>query len=291
MAGDKNLIGVNELKQRIESDSNDIVVFDASYALPGTDPSPLEVYRQSRIPGALFFDIDRIADQKSDLPHMLCTAGEFSTHMQKLGVDNSKDIIVYGQKSPAMGPARAWWMFKIFGHDNVRILDGGLPAWQEERFYLESDPPPVKTGEQFYQADYIPALHCTAQDIKSSLSAPGTVILDARPAARFKGEADEPRPGLRRGHIPGSLNVPASDLLHQDGTLLDQDDLVRIFKAKDPDIFEKTVILTCGSGVTACFLAFALNLCGHKDIKVYDGSWAEWGKVANSSDQNAALAQ
>ena len=248
---------------------------DASWAMPGSPPpAPRTVYSQMRIGNAVFFDIDEIADKATALPHMLPPAAQFAAQVSALGISNDDDIIVYDQEGIAMAAARAWWMFRAFGHDRVTVLNGGLPAWVKAGLPLNHDAP-IAPAQGDFKAQLRPELVASMAHVHGALQHPDTAILDARGAARFGGTAAEPRPGVRGGHMPGSFNVPYGSVMDADGRLLAPEALRAMFAAHDA---RDKIITSCGSGVTACVLALALFAAGRTDAAVYDGSWAEWGR-------------
>ena len=249
----------------------DIRVVDATWNLPGHSVARVE-YSQSHIPGAVFFDIDDIADPKSRLPHMLPSPESFAAKVSELGLGNGVRMIIYDRHGLSSAP-RVWWMFRIFGHHDVAVLNGGLRQWMTEERPL-SNLPPIPNYRAFFphfnrlmlcQRD-----HIEQKDQKFQL-------VDARPRGRFDGVEKEPRPNLACGHIPGSINLPFTALSHPEtGQVLSAQKLKAVFKKAGVDI-NKPVIASCGSGITACVLAFGLYLLGSEDVAVYDGSWAEWG--------------
>ncbi len=257
-----------------------IKILDATFSLPGSNENPYHDYLKRRIHDAQFFDIKNIASSASSLPNMLPSAEEFETHMGNMGISNDDFVIVYGQSGMVMGPARAWWMFRAFGHERVCVLNGGLPAWLKEGHALtEGLPPSVSAGS--YSAELDDALVRDLGDmldITADDNEHDCLILDARSEGRFSGKMAEPRPGMRSGHIPGSLNLPCINLIdHETGKLKSADELSAIFD--DIGFEEDTpLITTCGSGVTACVISLALFNLGHENIPVYDGSWSEWGR-------------
>ena len=254
----------------------DILIFDASYFLPTMGRDGRSEYDKAHIPGAVFFDIDGIKDEASDLPHMIPSAEVFQETMRALGLRQDQQIVVYDD-SPFLSSARAWWMLRYFGHLPVAVLDGGLRAWREAGGELTSAihalPYGSFTASAPVQADVI-----TFTELEGAVRA-GTAeqIIDARAADRFEGEAAEPRPGLRAGHIPGSLNLPIGDILdNKTGRLKSADELAALFAVAGLTM-DKPAVTTCGSGVTAAGLTLALAILGKTDIRLYDGSWSEWG--------------
>jgi thiosulfate/3-mercaptopyruvate sulfurtransferase len=255
-------------------DDGIIRILDASFYLPDAKRDPDADFASAHIPGAQRFNIDQIADQASSLPHMLPSPSLFSSIMSRMGISSSHDVVIY-DTSGLLGAGRAWWMFRAFGHNNVRVLDGGFPAWQRAGGPVEAGTARVFAPAEF-RAHLQPELVRSQADVYAALSDPTIQIVDARGAARFAGTAAEPRPGLRSGHIPGSRNVPSSDLTNADGTLKDTAALQGLFTAAGLDL-TRPIVTTCGSGVTACCLALALDRVGAASVAVYDGSWAEWG--------------
>ena len=252
-----------------------VKILDSTFVLPGSAEYPDKVWQKERISHAAFFDIDDIADRNTHLPHMLPSPKEFEGAVSALGISNDDLVVIYGQSGMVMGPARAWWMFRAFGHNKVCVLNGGLPAWRVEGYKLNTDPPQTPSSNSF-KASLQPDLVCNIKDVQKAIKDRGTTILDARPAPRFNGEAPEPRESLHSGHMKGSRNIPAGSLVDsQSGRLKSPEALYEIFVQADykPG---NPVITTCGSGVTACMIALALYRQGC-EAAVYDGSWAEWG--------------
>ena len=243
-------------------------VLDASWYLPTEQRDPYQEYLTQHIPTAQFFDIDKIADQTTDLPHMVPSAEDFSTAVGQMGISNTDTIVIY-DGTGLFSAARVWWLFRAMGHRNILILDGGLPAWITAGFAPSSGPEEAKPAS--YAAAFDPNAVIVAEEILSS----NAQILDARPLARFTGTADEPRAGLRKGHIPNSQNLFFKDVL-DDGRLKSPDDLAALFAARGIDL-DQPIITTCGSGVTAAVLSLALASLGKTDTRLYDGSWSEWG--------------
>jgi len=255
-------------------DTPDVVVLDGSMHLPTARRNARAEYLAGHIPGALFFDIDDIADDKSPLPHMLPPAAKFASRMKKMGIGDGMHVIAYDSEG-LYSAARVWWMFRAMGHAEVRVLNGGLKKWKAEGRPLEEGEP-RRRSERHFTATLNAGLVRDVGDIKSLLASRAAQIVDARAAARFEGAAAEPRPGLRSGHIPGSRNVPFQSLLNADGTLKSEAELRAIFAKAGVDV-GKPVVASCGSGVTAGVIALALAILGRPDAAVYDGSWTEWG--------------
>lgn len=252
------------------------VILDASFVMPRSPLSPQESFVRTHIPGARFFDIEEVSDHETDLPHMLPSAEVFADAASKLGIANDTSIVIYGQSGIVMGPARVWWMFRVFGHQNVKVLNGGLPAWIKAGLKTESGPQ-KPTAAAHYSANINPDLVRNLTAVKAISETKSGLLLDARPAERFSGKAAEPRPGLRAGHIPGSLNIPCMQLVTPDEKLKSKQELTDLFKYIDLKN-TPSITTTCGSGVTACVITLALHELGYPDIPVYDGSWSEWGR-------------
>ncbi|HYB11000.1 MAG TPA: 3-mercaptopyruvate sulfurtransferase [Alphaproteobacteria bacterium] len=263
----------------------DVRVVDASWYLPALKRDSKTEYAAQHIPGAVFFDIDEIADTDNPLPHMLPSAEKFSARMRKLGLGDGNRIVVYdgGAMSSA---ARAWWTFRVFGHNDIAVLDGGFRKWLREGRRVETSAPNPR--ERHLTARFNHALVRDVEQVKRNVNSAREQVLDARPAARFSASEPEPRPGLRGGHIPGSLNLPVNLLVDQEsGTMKPADELLRLFKDAGIDM-QRPVVTTCGSGITASHLALALHLLGHKDVAVYDGSWSEWGSRSDTPVETGA---
>jgi thiosulfate/3-mercaptopyruvate sulfurtransferase len=252
----------------------DLIIVDGSMHLPTTKRNAKAEFLDAHIPGALFFDIDDIADEKSALPHMLPSPTKFASRMKRMGIGDGMHIVAYDSEG-LYSAARVWWMFRIMGHEEVRVLNGGLRKWKAEGRPLEAGEPRQRTPRHFTPV-FNAGLVRDAGDVKALIDSPAAQIVDARAAARFEGTVAEPRAGLRAGHIPSARNVPFASLLNADGTMKDAAELRQIFKAAkvDPD---RPVVASCGSGVTAGVIALALAILGRPDAAVYDGSWSEWG--------------
>ena len=249
-------------------------VVDATWHLPTLQRDARAEFREAHIPGAVYFDIDAIADRESKLPHMLPDAATFGAAAGSLGIGNGDRVVAYAGKHLSAS-ARVWWTFRVFGHDRVAVLDGGFPRWREEGRPVESGEGRPTAGR--FTARFRPELVASLEGVRRNLETRRAQVLDARSAGRFAGTEPEPRPGLRGGHIPGSLNLPYDRLFRrEDGTLLLAGDLRRLFEGAGVES-GRPVVTTCGSGVTACVLALGLHLAGRHDVAVYDGSWTEWG--------------
>jgi thiosulfate/3-mercaptopyruvate sulfurtransferase len=272
----KWLVETGWLAERL--DAPGLVVLDGSMHLPTSGRNAKAEYLEGHLPGALFFDIDDIADETSTLPHMLPSAAKFASRMKKMGIGDGMDIIAYDSEG-LYSAARVWWMFRAMGNESVRVLNGGLKKWKAEKRPLEDGEPRPRTPRHF-TAMLNAGLVRDVGDVQALIGSPSAQIVDARSAGRFAGTAPEPRKGLRSGHIPGSRNVPFQSLLNADGTLKPASELRQIFASAGVEP-EKPVVASCGSGVTAGVVALALAVLGRADAAVYDGSWTEWG--ANAS--------
>jgi thiosulfate/3-mercaptopyruvate sulfurtransferase len=251
----------------------DLRVIDASWYLPDMGRDAVAEYAAGHIPGARFFDIDEISDQRSELPHMAPPVEKFISRMRAMGVGDGHQVVIYDGHGIFSAP-RVWWTFKLMGKMDVAVLDGGLPKWRAEGRPVEDMPPVIRDRHMTVQRQAHLVKDVTQVAHASKLG--DWDIVDARAANRYRGDAPEPRPGLRAGHIPGSKNLPHRDLISSDGTLLPPEALRAKFEGAGVDL-AKPVITTCGSGVSAAILSLALERIGHRNHSLYDGSWAEWG--------------
>ena len=266
------VVSTEWLAARLEAP--DIVVLDASWHLPTARRDAKAEFLAEHIPRALFFDIDEIADSESPLPHMLPPPEKFASRMRKMGIGDGKQVVVY-DSTGLYSAARAWWTFKVFGHDDVAVLDGGLPKWKAEGRPLAEGPPgPIQ--ERHFTARYNSVMVRDKHEVLQAVETGNAAIADARSPARFTGTEPEPRAGLRSGHMPGARNVHYARLLNPDGTLKDAATIAAELTEAGLDL-SRPVITSCGSGVTAAILSLGLEMVGHRDHAVYDGSWSEWG--------------
>ena len=253
------------------------VFLDATFHLPNSGRNALDEFNKEHIPNSRFFDIDKISNKHSKFPHMLPNENEFSSMVSEIGIKNEETVVLY-DNSVFFSSARAWWMFKIFGHEKIRIIDGGLKSW------LNYKGPISDQKSKYNTTNYISkkidfSLYETLENISNNLGKNSNkVIIDARGADRFYGQIKEPRPGVRSGHIPSSFNIPITSLIDQKTNCLKSKfEIKKIFNELGIDNIKSELVMTCGSGVTACGLKIAAHLIGFENVKVYDGSWSEWG--------------
>jgi thiosulfate/3-mercaptopyruvate sulfurtransferase len=259
--------------------SPDIAILDGSWHLPAAGRDARAEFLEARIPGAQFFDIDDIADTDSSLPHMLPSPEKFASRMRKMGIGDGKRVVVYDTAGLYSAP-RVWWTFRVFGHDDVAVLDGGFPKWRAEGRPVE-DGPPLKPQERHFTARYQAMLVRDRTEVAAALANGRMQLADARSPGRFRGDEPEPRPGVRGGHMPGARNVHYPTLLRPDGTLKSKEELAAVFAAAGVDV-TRPVITCCGSGITAALLNFGLEILGARDHALYDGSWVDWGAAADT---------
>ncbi len=260
-----NLVSTDWLADHLYAD--DLVILDASWHLPAAKRHAKTEFLMCRIPGARFFDIDDISDKSTTLPHMLPSPDVFAAKVGTLGVSNALRVICYDSVG-LFSAARAWWMFRVFGHDKVAVLDGGLKKWIAEERTIEDGPVADRTAG--FSATFRPEM------VRGIDRLEGTQVADARSPARFRGEEPEPRPSVQPGHMPGARNVHYASLLNADGTMKSLGEIAATFRAAGIDE-SKPVVTSCGSGITAAILTLGLERMRVKDHALYDGSWAEWG--------------
>jgi thiosulfate/3-mercaptopyruvate sulfurtransferase len=247
----------------------DLAIVDATKFLGGSGREARAEYEQGHIPGAVFLDLEELADKTPGAPHKLPPEHKFASRMQSLGIRDGQRIVVYDH-SPLRSAARAWWLLKTFGAHHVAILDGGLAKWKAEGRPIESGKPQVRHGH------FTPMFEKEAVVDKQTVAAlAGEELVDARPAARFRGDEADPRGNIAAGHVPGSKNLPQTELFNPDGTWKRGDAIRAAFAAAGVDL-DKPMVTTCGSGVTAAILLFGAHLLGKSDVRLYDGSWADW---------------
>ena len=281
MSGDETPLVVTSSWLAAERGQDSAVrVLDGSWHLPPLGRDPAAEFLEAHIPGAAFFDIDGICDPDSSLPHMLPSPALFGRSVSALGVSNDSHVVVYDTVG-LYSAARVWWMFRVFGHERISILAGGLPRWQAEGHPVESGEPTIAPGS-FTAQGRDDTLVRSFEQVRATLGTGSAQIVDARAAARFTGEDPGPRPDLPRGHIPGSRNVPFNAVLDDDDRALNDTTAIRRAFADAGVDPSRPVIATCGSGITACTLALALAAIGAEEVAVYDGSWSDWGSRADA---------
>ncbi|KAL8483919.1 hypothetical protein ACS0TY_026562 [Phlomoides rotata] len=272
----------------------DVKVLDASWYMPDEKRNPLQEYQVAHIPGALFFDVDGISDRTTNLPHMLPSEEAFAAAVSALGIENKDGLVVYDGKG-IFSAARVWWMFRVFGHERIWVLDGGLSRWRASGFDVESSASSdailkasaaseaiekvyqgLRVGPITFQTYFRPHLVWSLEQVQKNIEEQTHQHVDARSKARFDGVAPEPRKGIKSGHVPGSKCVPFSQMLDGSQTLLPADELKKRFEQEGISL-NRPVVASCGTGVTACILALGLHRIGKTDVPVYDGSWTEWG--------------
>ncbi len=267
----QNLVSTDWLARHL--DAPDLRIVDATWRLPGMGGDPKAGYDEAHIPGARFFDIEEISDTSSSLPHMLPPMEKFVARIRAMGIGDGHRLVVYDQDGIFSAP-RVWWTFRVFGAKEVSVLDGGLKKWIAEGREVE-DLPPVMRDRHFTGRRDASLVEDVTQ-VAAALKLGDAEVVDARSPGRFRGEEPEVRPGLRAGHMPGAKNVHYATLLNADGTMKPVEETRAAFEAAGVDL-SKPIVTSCGSGISACILALALERMGHRRWSVYDGSWAEWG--------------
>jgi thiosulfate/3-mercaptopyruvate sulfurtransferase len=271
-SADDPLVSTDWLAARLEDPK--VKIIDASFKLPGVLPLPADDYLGAHLPGAVFFDVDHIADPNDPRPHMYPDATRFAREVAALGISSGDTVVAYDSGGWVAAP-RAWWMLLSFGHPNVKVLDGGLKKWLREGRPTHSGKVTPKPGK--FQAKFDPSYLRSQQQLVGNLQSHAEQVIDARPRARFEGSATEPRPGLRGGHIPGSRSVPYAELFDAGtGAMKPLEELRRMFTNAGVDM-AKPIVTTCGSGVSALVVTLALYRLGVRGSALYDGSWSEWG--------------
>jgi thiosulfate/3-mercaptopyruvate sulfurtransferase len=267
------LVSVTWLAEHLEAPSLRIV--DASWYLPQANRDPAAEFLAGHIPGAMRFDIDHLSDHASPLPHTLPPAAIFQEEVRRMGIGPTDTVVVYDGSGLNLSAGRAWWMFRTFGHPRVAVLDGGIGAWKAAGQRLEAGTAVPREAAATFVAMRHPAMVRDANAVAQALAA-GAQVVDVRARERYEGRAAEPRPGVRSGHMPGSRNLPFTELVNGDGTLKGPDALRGVLQAAGVSL-DQPIICSCGSGVSACALALALDSLGHQRVAIYDGSWADWG--------------
>lgn len=254
-------------------------IVDATWLLPNAGRKGIDDYNAGHIPGAVFWDIDAIADPLSSLPHMMPDEATFERHMNALGISNDHHVVVYDNASMMTSP-RVWWSLRAFGHQKVSLLDGGMVKWRAEGREASTDAPEI--ADTAFKAAFAPSMIRSLEDVRTNLDTVTEQILDARSAGRFTAVEPEPRPECRSGHIPGSFNLPFNTLIDPDTATVRPAAELSARLADSGIDTNRPVVTTCGSGVTACVLALAMHLTGKDDVAIYDGSWTEWGSRSDT---------
>ncbi len=267
----KTLVSTEWLEKHLKDP--DLRILDASWFMPAEKRDPRAEFNLEHIPGARFFDIDEVADLRSDLPHMVPPIEKFLSRVRAMGVGDGHQVVVYDRKGIFSAP-RVWWLFKLMGHDDVAVLDGGLPKWKSEGRTVTAEPAQIRDRHMFvnYRGDMVKDV----TQVSHASKLQDYSIVDARAGERFRGEVEEPREGVRAGHIPNARNVPFASLLNANHTMKSPEETKAIFEAAGVDL-SKPAITSCGSGITAAVLILAMERFGKTDHALYDGSWAEWG--------------
>ena len=273
-----HIISISELQAALPA--GNIRLLDATFLLPTMQRDAEAEFAAAHIPGAQFFDIDKIADETVDLPHMLPDASAFAASVRALGINSDSPIVVY-DNSPFLSAARCWWMFRYFGHEDIRVLDGGLSGWIAAGGAVSSDVQTPITGN--FQASQPKNVgHISYTELRAAIESDAAPqIIDARAAPRFEGSAPEPRAGISSGHMPGACNLPISTLLDENGFLRSDAEIKALFERLPVD-YAQPLITSCGSGVTAAGLTLGLAILGIENVRLYDGSWSEWASHADS---------
>lgn len=251
----------------------DVVALDASWYLPTTGRDARREYLAAHLPGARYFDLDQSSESASALPHMLPEPAAFEAVVRTLGISDDTIVVVHDGSGTNLSAARAWWMFRVFGHQSVTLLDGGAPRWRSEGRAFEAGMPPAGAGN--FHARFFRGAVRDLAEVREALERGTAQVVDLRSAGRFTGIEPEPRPGIPSGHMAGSLNLPYTDLVGPDGSVLSPEQL-RVRLTESGIRLDRPIIATCGSGVTACTLLLALERLGHRDHALFDGSWTEW---------------
>ena len=254
-------------------------VVDGSWYLPTSGRDAASEYVACHIPGAVFFDLEASSDRGSSLPHMLPDEAAFAARMSSLGLDDEDDIVVYDGSGANLSAARVWWTFRVFGHARVAVLDGGFGKWRREGRPVEQGI--VTYPEGRFSARLNRAAVRDLAAVRANLDTHREQLVDLRSSSRYAGSEAEPRPGLRSGHVPNSRNLPYTELVRPDGTILPEPELRGLLGSRGIDL-SQPIVATCGSGTSACTLALALELLGHRQVAVYDGAWSEWGARADT---------
>jgi len=272
------LIEIDWLKKNLNNSK--IKIIDGTWHMPASDLNAFEIFKEKHIPNSIFIDLDKISDPNSDLPHMMPNENHFAKEISSLGINNNDHLIIYDMYG-MFSAARIWFMFKAFGHNNVSLLNGGLPAWIDSNGEISNQINKLKTTS--YKANLNKLLIVNYKEVMDNLSNNKYEVLDARSPDRFSGISEEPRPGMKSGHIPKSKNLYFNYLIDQDSKkFIKKEEIINLIKKSGIDV-KKDIICSCGSGVTACILKFVIELI-NKDlnIKIYDGSWSEWGTKNDS---------
>jgi len=266
----------------------DVKILDCTWYHESTNLDGRTQYRGRHLPGSVHFDIDHIADKSSRLPHMLPTAADFGKKVGLLGVSSNNRVIVYDRHCGGAAAARAWWMFRVFGHENVAVLDGGYGKWTKEK--LPAEMTPVRPEPQTFTAAFVPSLVRDLVQMRDNLASKAEQVIDARGPAKFEGTQEDVFPFKRLGHMPGSINLPWGDLIHPEtGALIERDALAARFAQAGIDL-RRPNVSTCGSGVTAAVLVLGMVLAGLPEPALYDGSWAEWSQASDTPAEAIAPA-